>query len=81
LPWAYIREYAVTRILYHFDQIGRGPVDDEKVRADFSSGAPDDGDSTARWVAPRMTTTDVAQVESPGRLKTDDITSSSAASP
>jgi hypothetical protein len=56
-------------------------VDDKKVRADFSGGGPDDGDSMARRAAPRMATTDLAQTESPGRLKTDDITSSSAAGP
>jgi len=44
-------------ILYHFDELGGGLVDDKKDSADFSGGGPDDGDRLARRAAPRKVMT------------------------
>ena len=44
-------------ILYHFDELGGGLVDDKKDSADFSGSGLDDDDRLARRAAPRKVMT------------------------
>jgi hypothetical protein len=51
----------------------------KKLELIHSGGGPDDGESMARWAAPRMATTELTQAESPDRKEIDDIKLSPAA--